>query len=261
VLGTGALLILLLATWRRTRAGLTGWLFFLVAIAPTMGVVEFTNVVAADKYAYLPLLGFLLVLAAAAGRVWAARPGAPARPLRRAVVVTAALLCAGLETTATRADLAYWRDSVSLYRHMVRVSPNSALAHTNLGVALYQRGQVDEAIAEFRRGVAVSPRFHLPRFNLANVLAEHGHARDALVEYEELLKVCPDHFLGWDKRATLLIDVGRYSEALDCVDQMLRLRPDNAVAWNNKGWLLERLGRPAEARECYRRARQLGARP
>ena len=63
VIGTCILISLLLISLRRTRAALTGWLIFFAAIFPTTGVIGFTDVVAYDKYAYLPSIGLLMILA------------------------------------------------------------------------------------------------------------------------------------------------------------------------------------------------------
>ena len=64
VIGTCILIPVLLFSLRFTKAALTGWLIFFVAIFPTMGVIGFTNVIASDKFAYLPSVGLLMALTA-----------------------------------------------------------------------------------------------------------------------------------------------------------------------------------------------------
>src|SRR5262249_37073358 len=54
VIGTVGLLALLIISLRWTRALLTGWLFFFLAILPAMGIIGFTPVIAADRFAYFP---------------------------------------------------------------------------------------------------------------------------------------------------------------------------------------------------------------
>ena len=63
VIGTCILIPLLLISLRWTRAAFTGWLFFFVAILPTMQIIGFSNVIASDKFAYLPSFGLLMILA------------------------------------------------------------------------------------------------------------------------------------------------------------------------------------------------------
>jgi hypothetical protein len=63
VIGTVFLLVMLIVSLRWTRALLTGFLFFVVALLPTMSGVAFMGLVAADRFVYLPMVGILLVLA------------------------------------------------------------------------------------------------------------------------------------------------------------------------------------------------------
>ncbi len=48
--GTFLLSVGLLISWRWTRAALVGWMFFFVAVFPTLGVIGFNIIIASDKY-------------------------------------------------------------------------------------------------------------------------------------------------------------------------------------------------------------------
>jgi len=63
VAGTCVLILLLVVSLRRTRAPAMASLFFIVAISPTFGVVQYSWVAASDKYVYIPAIGLLMVLA------------------------------------------------------------------------------------------------------------------------------------------------------------------------------------------------------
>lgn len=67
VIGTCILIPLLVISLRWTRAALTGWMFFFVAIFPTMQIIAFNNIIASAKFAYLPSVGLLMVLASLLG--------------------------------------------------------------------------------------------------------------------------------------------------------------------------------------------------
>ena len=47
----------------------TGW-FSVVVLLPVLGFLRFGNVIVSDKYVYLPVMGFLVVLAWLVGRGW-----------------------------------------------------------------------------------------------------------------------------------------------------------------------------------------------
>jgi len=52
--------------------------------------------------------------------------------------------------------------AVSQFRNAVRLSPSFAAAHYQLGMALTQKGQKDEAMAEFKRASDLDPRLQIP---------------------------------------------------------------------------------------------------
>jgi len=54
----------------------------------------------------------------------------------------------------------------------VRTAPDSAVAHSKLGVALAQQGRADEAIAELSAAVALQPTYAPAYSNLGNVYRE-----------------------------------------------------------------------------------------
>jgi len=109
---------LAVAAWRRVPALLVGWLWFLVTLLPVIGLVQVGGAQISDRYDYIPSIGIFVMVAwgvpyawsrrRLGGSVLAARAGT--RPLVAAavaVVLVAAIL--------TRRQVAYWRDSVTLF--------------------------------------------------------------------------------------------------------------------------------------------------
>ena len=68
-----ALLIAGIVLWRRAKSWPVGWLTWFVPIFPTLGVIGFSTVIAADKFAYLPALGLLAPVVAALAALWLGR--------------------------------------------------------------------------------------------------------------------------------------------------------------------------------------------
>lgn len=140
VVGTVLLLAALAISLFRTRALATGWLIFFVAIFPAMGVITFTNVIASDKFAYLPAVGLLMPLAYFLGRLWGGSRGGQGPALRRiAIGVLAVALAVGC-FRQTRRYLTKWQDTISLYRHMDAHAPNTAMLLNNLAYYVEERG-------------------------------------------------------------------------------------------------------------------------
>lgn len=169
VIGTVVLLAALAVSLRWTRAPAVGWAMFFVTILPAMNIIGFSNVIASDKFAYLPAVGLLMPLAAVLAWWWGrdetsglrldkpgrARSAEPGRGLaddapqtspraawaRRIGVVALVVVLASAEAFLTRRYLADWRDTITLYRHMLACAPDSAMIHNNLGYFVEEEGK------------------------------------------------------------------------------------------------------------------------
>jgi len=153
---------------RRRPAVAALWAYYVVVLAPVLGLIPFGMQVAADRYTYLSCLGWAAA-AGAALRAWLDRPWA--RACAAAAVLSLAILCARQE--------AVWRDSTALWTRALSVDPRDPVAHANLGNALAQSGRLDEAIAHYRAALSVSPRFAKAWDNLGVALAQTGREAEA----------------------------------------------------------------------------------
>lgn len=100
------------------------------------------------------------------------------------------LFRAALECEAEESTLP---DAIGYYRQIVEQSPDWIEAHINLGVALYQTGDVDEARAAFLTAVQLDPWNGICRYNLGCVLEEQGEIDEAIRHLRCAARVLPSH--------------------------------------------------------------------
>jgi Flp pilus assembly protein TadD len=181
--------ILCLLSARRTRGPLTGWLFFVLAIAPTLGFVKYSWVSASDKYVYFPILGLLMVLAWGFTAAW----GSPrfGHLAGRAALLGPALLLLLAQARGTRATLGHWTDSLALSRHIVEVAPDSPAAHIRLGTLLEQGSAPAEALGHFRRAVELGPDRADALMDLGIALEHRGRFGAAAVHLKAAVRRAP----------------------------------------------------------------------
>src|SRR5262249_38771584 len=148
VIGSAALLIvisLLAVVGRRQRPYLfVGWFWFLGTLVPVIGLIQVGIQAMADRYTYIPQMGLLI------GLIWSVHALWEGRLVRNVVLPIcgiAALVCSMI---LTRQQIAWWRDSETLFRHAINITTNNYIAHLNLGVALEDSGRLDEAVAEYK---------------------------------------------------------------------------------------------------------------
>lgn len=149
-----ACLLLTAGAWalRRGRpAALGAWLCFAAALLPSL-VMSFRGaVVAHDRSTYLPAM--ILHPALAAGLLLLLRAG----PRARAAALGASAVLAGGLAVLSRAQLPVWRDSESLWRHVLAEPAPPDYAHLSLAHALLEQGRREEASAELREQLRLFP--------------------------------------------------------------------------------------------------------
>jgi hypothetical protein len=171
-----AVTALVIVARRRWPALLPAWLFYLVTLSPTIGLVPVGIHVVADRFSYVPLIGLALPLSMAV--VWAVF----------SLPNTASRFAVGLATAAVLVTLAYltdqrgavWSDTGTLFRNALQENPNCLPAHINLTVWHTTRKEFDEAIDQGRQAVALAPDGIPGRKNLAYALINKGDRREAI---------------------------------------------------------------------------------
>jgi len=288
VIGTFILISLLAFSLRRTRAALTGWLIFFVAILPTMQIVGFSNVIASDKYAYLPSLGLLMTLASFLGwlciRIRRSLTG-------YAVIITTILILIFAESAATRRYLTFWQDSLTLAQRMLKLAPNSAgvnahlgfvlnlqgrqaeavehlqkaisldsasaVAYYNLGVALEQQKKPEEALRYYRQALDVVPRFAAADYNIANIFKSQNKFDDAAAYYRLAIQAKPTYVDAHNNLGNILRSQGKLDEAVSHFQEALRFKSKSAEIYYNLAITLQRQGKLEDAAKHYSQALQL----
>jgi len=221
-----------IANGRAFPAAAMGWWWYVGTLVPVIGIIQVGSQAYADRYAYVPLVGIFILVVWSAVRLTEGRPVIWCRALAVAGVVWIAAL-----SIATRAQLSYWHDSVSLFQRAIEVVPDNALAHNNLGMALVAQDRMAAALDHFQQAVEIAPLDTDARSNLGNVLRALKRPGEAVFAYERALEQSPNDATIHYNLATALVDLGRLDEAAAQLREALRLDPGHQRA----GELLRRI--------------------
>jgi serine/threonine-protein kinase len=146
--------------------------------------------------------------------------------------------------------------AVAAQREAVRLQPDDAETHTNLGVALAIQGQLDEALAEFRTVQRLEPKRYFISDGLG-IVRDQGGFRTGLVRSGPLDYVISDLL---DRQGNALRDKGQLDEAVGAYRDAIRVTPHHAGAHCDLGGALARKGDYAGALEMYRKGHELSSR-
>lgn len=229
---------------RRDRRALFAIVLFVLPLLPALDVPALSQDLSkafAERYAYFPSVGFVLLFSM--GIAALAERGAPLSRFAAVIAVAVAVVFFGM----TVARNVVWRDSYSLWSDSVKKSPNLALAHENLGLALIRRGQAKEGKRELQAALRLDPT--LPQRSVASGVraARSGQFLEAILAFQTALAYEPDlveaHYdlaVAFESRRWIAPAVQEYRT-------VLALKGDHTDAHNNLGVLLAQAGQLDEA--------------
>ncbi|HEY4416118.1 MAG TPA: tetratricopeptide repeat protein, partial [Verrucomicrobiae bacterium] len=244
---SGASLILILALawrWRKTRPYfLFGWLWFLGTLVPVVGLIQVGSQSIADRYTYIPSIGFFIAV------VFLATELAAKIQIPKIIIagITGIVLsaCIGL----TEFQLRFWQDSETLFRRAIAVAPDNVIALVDLGVALDSQARFDEAVVVYRRAekFATGPYYYQLHNNLGNILALLGRPAESLAEYKIAITERPNDPRLHTGAATAFVALGNRAAALQEFTIAEQLAPNDVGSHIKTANILLQLGRDPEA--------------
>jgi hypothetical protein len=162
-------------------APLVGWLWFLGALAPVIGLVQSGSQSRADRYTYFPAMGLIV------GFVWLW----PERWPRRLGAICGAVFLAGVGgLTILRLNL--WQNPLTLYADGVEhTGGHNPLLETLAGQTLEESGQMEPAFNWYLRAIKDSTVTDLARYRLGRIFEQAGRRAEALQLYGEALAIKP----------------------------------------------------------------------
>jgi tetratricopeptide (TPR) repeat protein len=203
---------------------------FVINIGPVVGLIWFPYLwysLTADHLAYLPSAGLALILAMV---LWRALDRVPRVAALSAVGVLWVVLA-----IATRAQTALWHDTESLWKGTLAITPESLVAHKNLGFALLAEGRVDEATSHFDEVLRLRPEDPEALLNLGLVAAGKGDLDGALVLYGRTLAQSPDNAQAWSNLGIVAAQRGDLDGAIAAYRRALEIDPQDPAPRTNLG--------------------------
>ena len=132
------------------------------------------------------------------------------------------------------------QEAFVLYSKALELDPRNADAHHWLGRLLYDKGDLDGAIAKYQRAIELKPDYVAAYVNWGNALSDKGDKDGAIAKYQKSLSLPDDigglgstHALaqsGWGK---VLEQKGQLKEAIAKYELALKINPKLTYAQNN----------------------------
>jgi protein O-mannosyl-transferase len=284
VIVLAALAAAFLFLWQKARLASFGFVWFFVTLAPVLNARWMAANAFAERYLYLPSVGFCWIAAWCATRLWEAagnrRPNA--RPVLAAGLSVLLILCSVRVFTRDRD----WSNDVLLYTTTLAQQPNAwailvnlgtdywhqgnvnaarrewmkalgvhrdAIVLSNLGLVYAKERQYPEAVAYFRNAIRLEPLYTDPHLNLGVTYRKMGLDQPAELQLRAAAALSPLNTRAHNELAEIYLDQGNDLPAEQQYQMSVNSVP-NEPALDGLGGIYMRWHNPAKAERMFLRA-------
>ncbi len=232
--------------WRRRSPPLLFLLLFgAILWLPTANILWHFSYFAADRYMYAPSAG-LCILAVLLSEQLLSVAG------RYLVFGWICVLSAGAILTWNQSRV--WRNEMSLYSHMLKISPRSLEGMVGLSNAYYSAKEYDISSKYAEMAMERDGTDYRPYLILGNINFVHGRLNESRILFLESQKknpLAPEVHIAL---GSVYDDLGKSGQAIESFKSALKLRPDYVDAYTNLGVAYERANNLPEAESVLKKA-------
>ena len=246
-----ALSVLAILTRKRAPYILFGWLWFIGALVPMIGLIQVGLQARADRYMYVALIGILVAAIWGGAELLAGYKVSPALAggLCAAVLLTLA--------TATFNQIFHWRDSETLWNYTIAVTGNNFMAEDNLAQELAHQGRTQEAMVHFQNTLRLYNWGPSDLITFGVYEQNHGYTADSIKQYERALRNTTDpntRALALSNLGSAYLQMKDVDHAKQSFDQALQSDPNNVPALIGSGLIAQKHGNLELAIRQYTKA-------
>ena len=286
LLTVAVILVTGILTLRRDRVVSLGILWFFITLLPVSNILVPVGNMMAERYLYIPSIGFCILLGGLISRVRLRYMGEAWKSgvfIALPIIVSYSCLTAvrnedwkdnialwdktmvqcpastraiyNLGNAYSRADM--FDDAIVYFKKVMAIDPYSVKYHNCVGHVYAEQGLFEEAKREFKIALALDPLSGLAHFNLGTTYQREGNSKGAIYELKKAVVLNPEettfHFnLGCAYEAD-----GRLRKAAYHYGEALVLDSYNIRALNNLGVIYRRMGRFDEAKLTWQKVLEI----
>jgi len=211
--------------------------------------------IVADRFMYLPSLGFCLGLGLVFDRILASlkRKDLSLRILTYGVVSIILLFLA----IKTHLQARIWKDNLTFWNYVIGQNEMIPRAYNDRGVALVGKGQYELALTDFSQAIRLHPQYIKAYCNRADTYLLIGKMDWALRDLNTVIQSDGRSVRAYSMRGLIYGKKGDYDFAIRDFTRALELNPRSAKDYNNRGVTHKKRGDYDLALRDYSQALQL----
>ncbi|MEX0940263.1 MAG: tetratricopeptide repeat protein [Candidatus Babeliales bacterium] len=232
-------------------------LWFFIAIAPRSTIIPSSELLV-DYKTYLASFGILFLMASFIIKLLSELIPKIIKPIpfishafAQFVFITILAVPTGFLTYSRNK---VWRSAEEFWSNIIENAPGKARAYNNLGVALSEKGRMQEAIPLYKKAISMDKNYPDPCNNLAVAYSMTGKMNLAIDTLKKAIQMHPYYPEAYNNLASFYITQKDFDRAVKILDIAIQLRPHYGKAYYNLGKLYVEKGNYEKAFECFKTA-------
>lgn len=195
--------------------------FILIPLSVHLKFIPFGDFLMAGRYAYLSVAGILILPVWFFSEITGIKRF-PVFKISGLIFISVVFVIFTVETFRRKET---WKNSNTLWSHVVKEQPDYFLGYYNRGIAFRDKGFMNEAIPDFTEAIRCNPDFtqaYLARGTVFSVMGEHS---GAINDFTIVIRKEPVNKAAWLNRANAEYNSGNYISALNDYKMFLGFEP------------------------------------
>lgn len=255
VLASAAFLLIAIAAvfflFNRSRRASFAISLFLITLLPVSNIVPLRALMA-ERFLYLPSIGFCILLALGLERLSRARIKLFTFDARKLAIIAAAALVIfySVRTMMRNED---WKTPIAITNSILKIDPLNPWGLMSLGVAYSAQEQYELALKPLTKAMILSSGYFAPRSVLGFCYLQLGRYDEAIKTLTEALTIKPDNLEALNSLGVAYAQSKRYEEAIKQFEHAVKVDPAFIDGYINLGAVYEHMGRFDDAIRAYER--------
>ena len=225
-----------------------GWFWYIGTLSPVIGLVQVGVQRYADRYTYIPLIGLFIMIA------WQVPDTAQSWKHKNIALSVGAAGILSILCVLTSFQVRHWENSITLFEHALKSTSENYVAHNNLGFALTEKGNHNQAIEHYREAIRIHPQFGYSLENLGLILYKQGNFKEATLHYQNAIAYNVNSERSYYMLGNIYFEQKQIDDAIIHYAKALKIRPNHVGALSNLGISLALIGKTDEALALFKEA-------
>ena len=232
---------------------LFGFLFYFITLIPVIGIVQAGSQAMADRYSYIPLTGFFIIVC------WGIFDFFAKWRYKKIIIASLFIIILSALSIRTFFQTMYWKDSITLFEHAINITDRNHLAHFNLAAACFDKNQFDKALIHYNIALNIKPDDPYASCSLGALYQKKKEYDNALFCYKKAVAIIPEFAAAYKAMGDLFFALHKNKKAIVHYSKAVQINFSDSSAYNNIANAYVRMQNYNKAIVHYKKALQINS--